>query len=181
MTFNQTLTLIVFGLVYLYLIVCSKHMAKALWIGMALLVVLPLPFGRAPILWPQDMFVLRQQAGGWTWASVNWNVMGIMAGTLLLAGVFIWSRVPVVLSDLLIDKSPNVCWAAEESRTHGAANWYRTSMNSRVSASNKAASRSSELGALRNRGAGAPTNSAYWIASCRIDTGGGLGTCQARP
>lgn len=39
---------------------------------------------------------------------INWNVMGIFVGSLLLAELFIFSRVPETLSDHLINRSANV-------------------------------------------------------------------------
>lgn len=41
-------------------------------------------------------------------SGVNWNVIGIFAGTLILAELFILSRVPEKISDLLINHSPNL-------------------------------------------------------------------------
>lgn len=108
MTTVQIVTVIVFGLVYTYLIFSSKYMATALWIGVGALLVLPLVFGLPRIFTPLDLFRMGGEGG---WLSVNWNVIGIMAGTLLLAEVFIYSKVPAVLSDWLIDRTPNVCWA----------------------------------------------------------------------
>jgi Na+/H+ antiporter NhaD/arsenite permease-like protein len=40
--------------------------------------------------------------------SVNWNVLGIFAGTLLVAELFIISRVPEAIADTLINRSPNL-------------------------------------------------------------------------
>ncbi len=39
---------------------------------------------------------------------VNWNVMGIFAGTLILADLFAASRVPALAADLLVDKAGTV-------------------------------------------------------------------------
>ena len=103
----QLLTGIIFCAVYLYVILSKKHMATALWVGVGLLVVTPLLFGHGSVFVPGDLF--RMEDGAWT--AINWNVMGIFAGTLLVADVFIYSRVPTVLSDWLIAKTPNVCWA----------------------------------------------------------------------
>ncbi|MBI4845628.1 MAG: TRAP transporter large permease subunit [Candidatus Omnitrophica bacterium] len=44
------------------------------------------------------------------WA-VNWNVMGIFVGTLILADIFMESRVPAYLAEIIVDKAKNTCWA----------------------------------------------------------------------
>jgi len=102
------LTIIVFCLVYLWLILSRHHRAKALWIGIAALFALPPLLNLAPVLSPLDLFV-RNQAG--SWASINWNVMGIFCGTLVVAEAFIYSGVPTWCADILIEKSPSVGWA----------------------------------------------------------------------
>lgn len=104
----KILTGIVFCLVYLYVIISKRHLATALWLGVLALVLIPLVFGQKPVLEPADLFRLDERN---SWAAINWNVIGIFAGTLLVAEVFIYSRVPAVMSDWLIAKSPNVCWA----------------------------------------------------------------------
>ena len=43
--------------------------------------------------------------------SVNWNVMGIFVGTLAVADVFMRSKVPAVIAEIIVDKSRNTAWA----------------------------------------------------------------------
>ncbi|MCM8787548.1 MAG: SLC13 family permease [Candidatus Omnitrophica bacterium] len=43
--------------------------------------------------------------------SVNWNVLGIFVGTLVLADLFIESRVPAYLAELIVNKAKNTAWA----------------------------------------------------------------------
>ena len=100
----QVIAGIVFCLVYLYVIVMNRHLAAAMWVGVAILAVVPLLFGLRPILNPLDVF--RMEHG--SWSSINWNVIGVFAGTLLVAEVFIHSRVPAAMADWLIDKTPTV-------------------------------------------------------------------------
>lgn len=40
--------------------------------------------------------------------SINWNVIGIFVGSLILAELFIISNVPETISDILINRSPNL-------------------------------------------------------------------------
>ncbi|MDD5731109.1 MAG: SLC13 family permease [Candidatus Omnitrophica bacterium] len=43
--------------------------------------------------------------------SVNWNVMGIFVGTLVVADVFMESRVPAYVAEIIVDKAKNTAWA----------------------------------------------------------------------
>ncbi|MBM3253232.1 MAG: TRAP transporter large permease subunit [Candidatus Omnitrophica bacterium] len=43
--------------------------------------------------------------------SINWNVMGIFVGTLIVANVFMESRVPAYLAEIIVDKAKNTAWA----------------------------------------------------------------------
>ena len=86
----KTTVLAVFILVYLYLIFSKHHRGLAIWIGAGVLFFIgPLTF----------MKVLH---------FINWNVIGIFAGTLIVAELFIYSRVPVLLADILVDRSKTV-------------------------------------------------------------------------
>ncbi len=43
--------------------------------------------------------------------AVNWNVMGIFVGTLVIADSFMESRVPAFLAERIVNHSRNTCWA----------------------------------------------------------------------
>lgn len=43
--------------------------------------------------------------------SINWNVMGIFVGTLIVADIFIESRVPAFIAEMIVDKARNTGWA----------------------------------------------------------------------
>jgi Na+/H+ antiporter NhaD/arsenite permease-like protein len=43
--------------------------------------------------------------------AINWNVMGIFVGTLAVADVFMQSRVPARLAEVIVNKAPNTMWA----------------------------------------------------------------------
>ncbi|HQP09942.1 MAG TPA: SLC13 family permease [Candidatus Omnitrophota bacterium] len=43
--------------------------------------------------------------------SINWNVMGIFVGTLILADVFMESRVPAYVAEVIVNKAPDTRWA----------------------------------------------------------------------
>ena len=44
------------------------------------------------------------------WA-VNWNVMGIFVGTLIIADVFMQSRVPAYIAEIIVGKSRSTTWS----------------------------------------------------------------------
>ncbi len=46
-----------------------------------------------------------------TFSAINWNVMGIFVGTLVVADLFMESRVPAYLSEIIVDKAKNTAWA----------------------------------------------------------------------
>ncbi|MCK9430335.1 MAG: SLC13 family permease [Candidatus Omnitrophica bacterium] len=43
--------------------------------------------------------------------AVNWNVMGIFVGTLIIADVFMQSRVPAYIAEIIVDKARNTAWS----------------------------------------------------------------------
>jgi Na+/H+ antiporter NhaD/arsenite permease-like protein len=86
----KILVLIIFCAVYVYLILSRRHRALALWVGVVLLVF----FGPVTL--------------GNMLADINWNVIGIFAGTLILAELFIISKVPARLAAILVDRSATV-------------------------------------------------------------------------
>jgi Na+/H+ antiporter NhaD/arsenite permease-like protein len=89
----RIIVLVVFCAVYLFLILSRRHRALALWIGVALLFLFGMTTMKAAI------------------SDINWNVIGIFAGTLVMAELFIYSRVPARLAAILVDRSATVCIA----------------------------------------------------------------------
>ena len=43
--------------------------------------------------------------------SINWNVMGIFVGTLIVADIFMESRFPAYLAEKIVDTAKNTAWA----------------------------------------------------------------------
>jgi Na+/H+ antiporter NhaD/arsenite permease-like protein len=84
------LAIVIFVVVYAGLVVFRHHRAPVTWAGIALALALgTLKFGEIV-------------------PSVNWNVLGIFAGTLVLAELFIISKVPETIADVLINRSKNL-------------------------------------------------------------------------
>jgi Na+/H+ antiporter NhaD/arsenite permease-like protein len=44
-------------------------------------------------------------------SAINWNVMGIFVGTLVIADSFMDSRVPAYIAERIVNHSRNTCWA----------------------------------------------------------------------
>lgn len=44
-------------------------------------------------------------------SSINWNVMGIFVGTLMLADIFMESRAPAYIAEIIVAKAKNTAWA----------------------------------------------------------------------
>jgi len=87
---NKTIVVTVFILVYTYLILFKSYRSIAIWCGIgALLATNVINFARIP-------------------SAINWNILGIFAGTLIIAEFFTLSRVPARLSDILIGRSKTV-------------------------------------------------------------------------
>jgi len=43
--------------------------------------------------------------------AINWNVIGILVGTLAVTNIFVKSRVPAYFAEVIIDKAKNTAWA----------------------------------------------------------------------
>lgn len=87
---TKLLALSVFISVYLYLIFFKRHRALGVWAGVF-------------VLWVGGVLGVRMMI-----EEINWNVLGIFAGTLIIAELFIRSKVPVLLTDYLVDRSKTV-------------------------------------------------------------------------
>jgi Na+/H+ antiporter NhaD/arsenite permease-like protein len=80
----------VFVAAYVGLVIFRHHRAHVTWAGVALGLVL-------------GALKFREIV-----PSINWNVLGIFAGTLVLAELFIISKVPETIADVLINRSRNL-------------------------------------------------------------------------
>lgn len=87
----------VFCLVYLYLILFKHKRGLAVWIGVSVLMIFSQLITARPFLYIQDIP-----------GFINWNVIGIFVGTLILAEVFIDSKVPALFADILVNQSKSV-------------------------------------------------------------------------
>jgi Na+/H+ antiporter NhaD/arsenite permease-like protein len=87
------ITLGIFVLAYILFIVFSSHRT---WIAL----------GACLLLIILQSINLEQ-----AFVAINWNVMGIFVGTLVVADVFMESRVPAFMAEIIVDKSKSMAWA----------------------------------------------------------------------
>ncbi len=91
-TTMTTVAIILFAVTYVCLLIFSKFRAYIALASAALFVAL----GILPL---KDVF-----------GAVDWNVILMIAGTMGTVSLFIESRMPAKLADMIIDKTPNVKW-----------------------------------------------------------------------
>jgi len=105
--FHKIFTVVVFVAVYSYLAVARKYRARAVWLG-----ALVLALSGAYCLEAEPGFAAALLRTFWTvfWA-MNWPVIAIFSGIMLIAEMFTNSRVPSWLSDVLVERSGTVGWA----------------------------------------------------------------------
>lgn len=93
MTNQQLLCTLIFVIVYVLVVIFHRHKSIIAWGGVLCLVILG-------ILTP---FKLLQH--------INWNILGIFWGSLVIAELFIHSKIPAFIAEAIIDKSKNLVWA----------------------------------------------------------------------
>ena len=84
---------ILFAITYILLLIFPKYRAYIALVSAAIFVIT----GILPI--------------GNVFFAVDWNVIMMIAGTMGIVSLFIESRMPALLADMLIDKMPDVKWA----------------------------------------------------------------------
>jgi Na+/H+ antiporter NhaD/arsenite permease-like protein len=82
--------IVIFIAVYAGLVLSKRHRPIIAWSGIAIALI-------AGALHPAEAL-----------HGVNWNVLGIFIGSLILAELFIVSRLPETISDILINRSPTL-------------------------------------------------------------------------
>ena len=90
---TTTIAIIIFAITYLSLLIFSNYRA---WIAL----------GSAALFIALGIMPL-----GEVFSAVDWNVIMMIAGTMGTVALFIESRMPARLADLIINRVPNVKWA----------------------------------------------------------------------
>ncbi|MFA5156711.1 MAG: SLC13 family permease [Candidatus Omnitrophota bacterium] len=67
---------------------------------------MPVAVGAAVLMVLTGIISLKQ-----AFFAVNWNVMGIFVGTLVIADIFMESRVPAYIAEVIVNKSRNTAWS----------------------------------------------------------------------
>jgi Na+/H+ antiporter NhaD/arsenite permease-like protein len=90
----------------------SKIIALLVFIISYILFVI-LPQKRTIVALTASLLLVLTQAISFKEAflAVNWNVMGIFVGTLIIADVFMQSRVPAYIAEIIVDKAKNTTWS----------------------------------------------------------------------
>lgn len=93
-TSHLTTAAIIFAATYVLLLIFTKYRAYIAVASAALFVILG-------ILPPEKIFL-----------SVDWNVILMISGTMGIVFLFIESKMPALMADIIIEKAPDVMWAA---------------------------------------------------------------------
>lgn len=100
------LALTIFALTYVLLLAYSKYRAYIAAGAALLFIVLSL----APIRDLLGLTVTFMPLSG-VFAAIEWNVILMIFGTMGLVSLFIESKMPALMADKIIEKTPNVKWA----------------------------------------------------------------------
>ena len=90
----RAIAFILFILMYVIMIAKPNWKIYAIW-GVAIVFML------VGILRPNPLYIL---------SVINWNVLMMIGGTMLVVWFFIESKMPNLLADIILDKCANVMW-----------------------------------------------------------------------
>jgi len=90
---KSILSLIIFILAYILFVFLPNRRTLIAIAGSLLLIL-------TRTLTPKEAFL-----------SINWNVMGIFVGTLVVADIFMESRMPAYIAEIIVNRARNTAWA----------------------------------------------------------------------
>jgi Na+/H+ antiporter NhaD/arsenite permease-like protein len=96
--------LAIFAGTYLFLCASKHYRARGLWVGVLLMVVVGGLFSNEDPGGALTPGAILTQA-------ISWNVLGVLAGAMLIADLFLDSGVPVLLANLLAEQCRSTHWA----------------------------------------------------------------------
>jgi Na+/H+ antiporter NhaD/arsenite permease-like protein len=92
--------------------VFSKTIALSIFIACyALFIFLPKKRTIVAVLGAILLILLQSLSLKQAFYAINWNVMGIFVGTLVVADIFMESRVPAYIAEIIVDKAKNTAWS----------------------------------------------------------------------
>ena len=104
MNYEKIYTIVVFAIVYAYLGTARRYRAGAVWAG-----VLALAVGGIYCAGTDGPFLERLLATIVSiFGNVNWTVIAIFSGMMVIAEMFTQSKVPLWLSDIVVERSGSV-------------------------------------------------------------------------
>ena len=93
MTQNQIICLVVFAAAYIAIIALHRFKSIIAWVSVGVMVIV----GIMP-----PLRLLHH---------INWNILGIFWGSLVIAELFIYSKIPAYIAEAIIDRSRSLVWA----------------------------------------------------------------------
>ncbi len=93
MSSEQIACLSIFIAIYVSIVIFHSHKSIVAWLGVGLLVIIG-------IMPPVKLLHY-----------INWNILGIFWGSLVVAELFIYSKIPAYLAEAIIDRSRSLVWA----------------------------------------------------------------------
>jgi len=89
----KLISLSIFIVAYFLFVIFPKRRTQVAVLGAALLILSPV------VSFKEAIF------------AINWNVMGIFVGTLVVANIFMESRVPAYMAEIIVDRVKSTAWA----------------------------------------------------------------------
>lgn len=90
---NQIICLIVFAAAYIGIIAFHRFKSVIAWVCVGIMVLIG--------IMPPIRLLYH----------INWNILGIFWGSLVIAELFIYSKIPAYIAEAIIDKSKSLVWA----------------------------------------------------------------------
>ncbi len=106
--------LVIFAITYLLMMIFQKIRPHIVAVSALIFIGLGLIASFKPDLFGPDFFTTTSGAFSYTlsdvFSEIDWNVIMMIAGTMGTVYLFIESKMPQLLSDILISKMPNMKW-----------------------------------------------------------------------
>lgn len=109
-----TVALIIFAATYILMMVFQKIRPHIVAVSALIFIILGIISATKPDLFGADFFTTTSGTFSYNisqvFSEIDWNVIMMIAGTMGTVYLFIESKMPQLLSDILISKMPNMKW-----------------------------------------------------------------------